>query len=552
MGTPMKMGRKNMKIARAAHSVLAACLASGLAVETATAANITWDGPTSGTVNWDDPNNWSGSSTPGTSDHAFVTDELTGDRTIITPEGNYTIDRLDWIHQDVDFINTLQLGGNLTVAGSDTGTFNNRAYFQNQTGDASKFVVDLNGHTLAFPDWVNINTGNNPDGSPRTSIFATPVSFTTSNGPATIELRDHRQFAVQTNIGADVTVRTSGDQSGKTFVAGNWDINSTYHYANTPGTGNPTAALFPWNGLGHFILGDDTNSSRSVMSVRYGHSQSSDEVFRIRNSFTIHPSTNPNSPSTLRFTTNANHADPHIWVGGDYHDYVSGNHDYEYQDGTRYLVNLLDGGHITFQGNPNTARVVHIERTGITATNFNVGVDSDNVGNIVLTHNLSTEATFAVREGSTLDINDKTIVAGEFVGESGINLSYTIGSGASGLIELIATDFTNNTLGEETIITNGTRHGDVTLNDFVLNITHDGTWNDGDTLVLMTYEGTLSGTPNLLLGDLPAEGFSYDQFLTDNGEVRLTNVVIPEPASLGLLVVGGLLTLSGRRRPMRS
>ena len=86
--------------------------------------------------------------------------------------------------------------------------------------------------------------------------------------------------------------------------------------------------------------------------------------------------------------------------------------------------------------------------------------------------------------------------------------------------------------------------GDLTLDNFILNLELGDDWINGSTLVLMTYDGTLFGTPDVTFGDLPFI-FSYDDLLTDNGEIRLTNVVVPEPSSLtGML----LLTLVGLRR----
>ncbi|MFA9476973.1 hypothetical protein ACERK3_01575 [Phycisphaerales bacterium AB-hyl4] len=90
----------------------------------------------------------------------------------------------------------------------------------------------------------------------------------------------------------------------------------------------------------------------------------------------------------------------------------------------------------------------------------------------------------------------------------------------------------------------------LTLNTFDLVLNPEvtlggGSWQEGSDLLLMTYNGVVSGTP--ALGEVSGVA-SYGDLLVEDGEVWLTNVnVVPEPGSLGLASLGGLLLLVRRR-----
>lgn len=146
-----------------------------------------------------------------------------------------------------------------------------------------------------------------------------------------------------------------------------------------------------------------------------------------------------------------------------------------------------------------------------------VGLDAANPGNVRLGADLSTQANFTVRENSLFDVAHFTVTAGTVTVEDGVTLTYTAGTD-TGLI--VST-------------------GNLSLDSFTLNIVRDGKWDYLHDLVLFTYEGMLTGTPVLNLGDVPA-GFVYGQLLTDGGVVRLTNVGLPEPGTLAIVGLGAV------------
>jgi hypothetical protein len=83
----------------------------------------------------------------------------------------------------------------------------------------------------------------------------------------------------------------------------------------------------------------------------------------------------------------------------------------------------------------------------------------------------------------------------------------------------------------------------------VLNVSGAPPWvND---VVLLSYTGTLIGTPNLagVIINTPTGLFSYSGMSVGNGQIVLLDVEMPEPGSMGLLaMLTGVAILRRRRR----
>jgi hypothetical protein len=188
---------------------------------------------------------------------------------------------------------------------------------------------------------------------------------------------------------------------------------------------------------------------------------------------------------------------------------------------------------IVFNGNPVTARTVSIARN-ITdnSVDFRVGNSSADKGNIKLGQPMTVAGDFSVTNGSALDLGDPMLTVGSFTQLAdplSVANSIEIGIDLTGVPGSV------------------TVNGDLTLNDFTLHIYGDTSLTQD--LVLFTYTGSLIGTPNLVGIDVDTSTgrLYYDQFVVSGGQVMLTNVFIPEPASLGMLALGGVALLRRRR-----
>jgi hypothetical protein len=188
---------------------------------------------------------------------------------------------------------------------------------------------------------------------------------------------------------------------------------------------------------------------------------------------------------------------------------------------------------VAFYGSPYPASIVSIARTGLSNA-FRVGDNggdfggtaSASNGNIKLANDLATTGTFLVRGGSRVNTDTYTITSGNFTADNASIFGYSVGGADAGLIQV---------------------NGNLTLNNFVLDMVSTGGWVNGTDLNLFTYTGTLTGTPNVTLGQVPGV-FSYSSLVASGGVVKLTNLVLPEPSS-SLVLLGAAVAIMCRRRP---
>ncbi len=207
-------------------------------------------------------------------------------------------------------------------------------------------------------------------------------------------------------------------------------------------------------------------------------------------------------------------------VGGNFTDYGADSAD-SYTDGT-----------IIFNGSPATARNISIDRHLNSTVDIRVGNSSADKGNIKLAQNLDMAGDFYVTNGSAIDLGDPMLTVGSFTqladplaAATSIDIGIDL-TGVPGTVQV---------------------NGDLTLNDFTLHIYgHTDLTQD---LVIFTYTGSLIGTPNLVGIDVDTSTgrLYYDALVASGGQVKLTNLFIPEPASLALLAAGGLLMLRRHR-----
>ncbi len=383
---------------------------------------------------------------------------------------------------DLDFTQTSNAVNKITLGNDLTLTGYQPGHYHNSSSSISNMVIDLNGYTLNEPLSVNGNIGQ--------------VSYQTSAPGGTLKL--YSLYYGGSIIGPGVTVELS---TGSSFYP-NATFDPTSRLVLAPGSG--TSSFFYGGTLGHLDIGKDGAATEAKLAFQYGYA------------LTTLGDVNIYAP------TGSNNANLQLYVNADGYFYAHGN----FIDHGAATAAGYGTGYIYFTGAPVTPRTVSIARTTLT-NHFYVGnpsVPSD-TGNIKLDQDLATTGAFAVTANSRLDLDVNTLNVGSFTGSPNMKLALSFGAD-DGVVNV------TNTL---------------TLNAFTLdlNFIEGGGYVDGQDLVLFTY-GSLSGTPSVTLGNVPAT-FHYDQLLTNGGSVRLTNIFVPEPASLALLAVGGLLLMRGRR-----
>lgn len=428
--------------------------------------------------------------------------DTTADRTITTPNTPTTTYGLDWTQSATSTgVNKIVLGSDMTVNGYTGYPAAGLARISNAAGSPANLVLDLNGHTLDVTQWIYAAFNNMTiiSSAPGGRMYYRVIS---GNGPNLV-------------IGDGVTFE-SPTAEGVYFGGTGMDYNpnslqllsAVGGYTMTYGT----------NGghLGRFQVGLPSNSGLTKLTLSpYGYQvlvSNSVELFV--------PAGDTGQVLDLQASA--------MFVGGNFIDHgpVNGA---GYGDGNSASYPTQRYGKIVFNNSPVTPSTVSIPRNTLTNDFFvgNPATPAD-TGNIVLSHDLTTTALIAVSTDSKLDVADKIAAAGTFTAAAGSKFGLTFGD------------------------TNGAIHvtGDLTLSTFSLDLTLLGGngWVNGTDLVLFTYGGSLIGTPTLTALTVFPE-FTYGGLYSGGGEVRLTNVTIPEPASLGLLALGGLML--PRRRSSR-
>ena len=475
-----------------------------LTAVSATAATITstWNGGTSGTANWEVDGNWTPSSpgkpypNNGADKYNVVIGSTTGDRTIQT-SGTLSIDQLG-ITQSVSSvgISTLKLGGNMTVLGNSATD----SHFTNATNDASKLVLDLNGHTFTITSSL---------GSIKSAAYYT----LTGGGTYQTASFYHNTGPAQVNAGVTVKVTASGIGYVSNVI---WADTAAFHYAANSATSSSYYGAYgssaPADTLANVTVGDHANTVASTLAL--GNATTSNGVF-VKGNVNILSYGGSGSSAKLSISTGK------LNIGGNFVD--EGTDSYSYGTGT-----------LLFNGGSATERTLSTGRADIT-TSFQVGRTATEAGNVALGQDLTTSGSFTVLRESLLNVKNFTLSAANVNLDGGTStslikptLGFTFGGINSGLIDA---------------------SGTLTLGFATLNVTYDGSgWVNGSDLELFQF-GTLSGgTLSNLTVNTFGGIFSTGGLAQIGNSIYLTNVVVPEPGSATLLMVAGALLLFRRRR----
>ena len=453
----------------------------------------------SGNWAWDgSPTYWTGDNVPDNpssinGENAIIND-TSGDRNITTPDP-LQVHKVT-INQSAGSagVNKLTLGGDMLINLATSGLT-----LSNGTGSPANLVIDLNGHTLTTKNAILMNNF-----TLQTSQVGGELTANTPN------------FGSGAVIGADVTVHQTVQS---TFVPnGTWDATSTLVLTPVAAPTNRASLIFNNALIGNLVVGEDGSSTAYLFDFNAGF------AFSTQGDVTIH-SPAGSTAQNLVFKSSGTLAAATLAVRGDFVDHGAAN-----------AANYGNPGSLTgtlaFFGDPGTPSTVSIARQ--LENNFRVGDkgtdpgglpgNAPSNGNVLLDQDLTTTGSFLVRDGSALDLADHVLRSGDLTLESGSSLSYTLGSDL-GLIEV---------------------GGSVSVGGLLF-LDTSGLSMDLNSIVLIDNDGTdaISGTfANAPPGTL---------FSTPSGTYRLVYdfrgndlALVPEPAALGLLGLGGLLVL--RRR----
>jgi hypothetical protein len=488
-------GRKTLAVMLAATAVTASAARAAF-------TNSDWVASTkNGTFNWTDSANWSAAGVPDNSnstsgDTATIADTIDGNRTINLTSLGFAA--LTWSSgaTSSSFVDKLQFLGDVTIgAGGGVLTIG---------GNASK-VLDLAGHNLSMPLATALSNA--------TSTSALSITNSGAIG-STITARNFTSSVAAVTVGSGVTLKIASPSGNNGLTNVVFQTGSAFEVAGAAGTISVVNGA-PVNGFSNYVI--SSGAARLEVDVR------------VRDNFTISSSDGSTTLASMTFRTNTKT----LSIGGEYRD--TGTGDYGYQDAN-------SNGRIIFDGGAATARTVSIARDALTKTSFQVGSTAvgGNDGNISLAADLKTlggvgatsqplGGEFRVTDGSTADLNTYTATARTVTIDAGATLGYSFSDADSGLI--IAT-----------------LDGGLTLNGFALTLEKAGNWTNGSNLLLMSYTGTLNGTPSLTGVTAPL-WVTYGGLQVDSSHVWLTNVSLtPEPGSLVAAMGMSLLLLRRQRR----
>ncbi len=521
-------------------------------VAQAAVTNRTWDGSTNSS--WEEETNWSDDNMPnsgGINGENAVIGDTAVDRNITTSTPLSFVQIVNWT-QSSDAVNKITLGDDMANASNVSGVAPSTVVWDNSSSSAANMVLDLNGHTYLRGTTFGANFTAGTGGMTLLSTVAGGV----------FQQKNFGQMSDAIVVGDGVTLKSTG--AAANGLKGTWSDTATFWAAsNTTGATTATTSTvttFSADGtgsIGNMTIGDADASFSTYVAMLGGQTGPG----QIRGNVAINSfvGATGGAASTLVFASTYDNAavTANLYVGGNWTDAGS--------DATGYAgaAKLLDDDGvgpnpsqwyrrtITFIGDPGSARTVSIGRTalvndfavGSADLTYNAGTPTEpdyrtvtgTTGHVVLGQDLTTTGQFIVREGSTLDVALMTLTASRVIIEDGAIIALTDdGAVDSGLIAASGTNADGGI-------------GELLLNGLTLNVVNGANWtSDEHDLVLFTYAGSLIGTPVLTLGDVPM-GFSYDELLTDGGSVRLTNVTaVPEPATIGLLLLG-----VGLMRPRR-
>ncbi len=541
-----------------------------------------WDGRKDRFAFWSDASSWVAEETGYAGQlqdrRAVIRDSLHGDRTLVTPWHEIELDLLIWKNPAGQHENRILLGNNLRVGSFDL-----------EPGDGNQ-IIDLAGSTLYGDHLLIRDQGivleTSQPGGRYVHDWAGGVAI------------QHGQHSV---IGQGVTIEAQGFgdadfgnsarqrqtwKDGSTLIIGGFggDVRHTppgqdidREGASMTSRGFDTSLynlqVGPTAGEHEHGRGDD-GAAFFAMEPRTGDARFIPYV--VRNDVKLVPTDEvsamhpqKNEVPRIRWQHRAG-LDPELWVGGSFIDAGQTAGGTEIAGLEKYGWDIQthnDNDHlIFFNASPDHPQILDMrrdetydpddDRTWPNALNIRIGTDPDDVahhntaglaaahlandlgygtGNVLLARRLGTEGRVSVRNNATLDIAHHELYARQFELRS-----YTGDDVPTLALALHDT-------GEQGIFTIG--DGGLTLNKFNLVINAVGSqWHHPIDLVLFQYQGELHGSPEI--GNVTApEGFSYGQLTHGQGQIILTDVVIPEPGTLAVLGLGGLMLLNRRRRP---
>ncbi|MEO6846746.1 MAG: hypothetical protein ABI443_04890 [Chthoniobacterales bacterium] len=522
------------------------------------ATTYTFDPTVSGSQAWTTSANWGGT-TPTSADQGIVDRSVvgvTGDLTF-TNTSAVTVGKLSLTTTNSNAIN-FSLGADFSM----TGNPQSAAESIWTTGtDASKLVIDLNGHNFhtdstpaTFYGLRILDVRSNPNMTIKSTGDAGGTFYTDMMQSSTAHL------VLQNNVTLDITQHYTGysgsvNSFNNTYSTGSTlqaDTGSTNLYVKTSTGLN--------NSLGNLIIGSTTNATlANGTALRWlGNSNNAAGLnMQVLGNFRITAGSDLQLGYYYYGTRN-------VGVGGNFTDDGGGNFNtYNYAGGTGAGANgnatIMFNGGIGSEKNVSINRTLNSTDSGARTSSFQVGVDNIagnasltvDAGNIKLVNPSSTvgaiytAGSFTVLANSRVNLGTATTTGSVASLRAG---SITINSGAT----IAAILGANAGYGVADTSLGGS--GVLTLNTFNLQLDYDGSgWIPGSSYVLFTYGTHAAGLTPTITNISTGYTITWGS-LTDTGsQIVLGNVnivAIPEPSTAFLLVssFGGLLVWKLRRK----
>ncbi|HWL53911.1 MAG TPA: hypothetical protein VNQ90_15835 [Chthoniobacteraceae bacterium] len=466
-----------------------------------------WTGGGAGNFLWEAAANWDTADYPhdnGSDRYGAFIGNATGERTITT-SGELRLANF-WLEQtSATGRSILKLGGDLHLEtiGTSSPLRTPSASITNTTGDATRQVIDLQGHHLNVEIPL---TYSNLAGAQYYTVRSTG----TTGGLYSLAQIFSNSSANDVRIEDDVTVRITTANSNR-FDGYRWSDASTLHLAFELGSTQTPRYLYLRgrgdNALSNLIVGD-TSGIKTEVELAFDAAPSIPYRL-VRGNVTIHQG--------ARIALISGRSP--LAVGG---DFLDTNTTDDYGNGSLLFV----GGGVE--------QTVSIAREGLTTA---IGIGSRTTahgleqGKVRLLRDLITEGAGKLYDGSELNVDTFRLETGSLEFEDGARLTLGFGDGAGEVVS----------------------QGDLLLGEFHLTLDVKGaSWTNGDDLVLFRYDGDLIGTPGITgFTFRGAELVSYDALMHDAsaGTLYLSNVtVIPEPKGLLLAGLAVCLILYRRRK----